>query len=82
MKLKDYYSVKSHMEILLDLKEKLKLVETAPNALGVTIQGTYQKEDVVDAVRPIVMEALKVRIKKEEAALSKYGINIEEEATV
>lgn len=81
MKLKDYYSVKNHLEILLDLKEKLKLVETASNALGVTIQGTYQKEDVIEAVRPIVIEAIKAKIKKEQEAISRYGINIEEEAT-
>ncbi|MGP2519102.1 hypothetical protein ACTUSX_04340 [Pantoea ananatis] len=46
------------------------------NWLGVTIQGAYQKDDFVDAIRPAVLTELSYRRDALRAELEKLGVFI------
>ncbi|WP_439539482.1 hypothetical protein [Sphingomonas sp.] len=70
MKLADFNSV----DALISRRNRLSVQLTCK--LGVTIHGTYQEDDIVELVRPIVHRELKARIARIDAELVKLGVQV------
>lgn len=55
-----------------ELLSKIERIENT-NALGVTIQGTYQDDTILDPIRPIVVKLLQVKVKVIDDKLAEMG---------
>lgn len=60
MKIEDYEKVRRLHDEIASLDKDLAYVNGGGNGLGVTIQGRYQDDEIVDQVRPVVAGILTV----------------------
>ncbi|MNQ50647.1 hypothetical protein D3C85_646030 [compost metagenome] len=65
----------AHNLLLLRSLELQGLNHVDGKGLGVTLQGTYQKEDVLAVVRPVVREHIKARIQTLEDQIRALGVD-------
>lgn len=78
MKLEDIQQAKMLDDRRRELAFKITLVRG--NGLGVTIQGNYQDNEILDAVREHVVAVLESRIDGIDDELRAIGVDIEKEA--
>lgn len=72
MKLEDFGKVHALAKRRAELKGQVELVEG--KGLGVTIQGRYQDDDMVDVARPCILNELQGRIDDIERELIALGV--------
>jgi hypothetical protein len=72
VKLEDFDAVKQ-LKMRVDELERDKFY--CEKGLGVTIQGRYQDDEIIDAVRPVVVAVLDRRIADCYAALRNLGVS-------
>jgi len=75
MLLKDLWQVNILEKRLVEKREQLALVADG-KALAVAIQSTYQPEEMIEAVRPVVATYLKATIAEIEAQLRILGVEV------
>jgi hypothetical protein len=72
VKLEDFDAVKQ-LKMRVDELERDKFY--CEKGLGVTIQGRYQSDEIIDATRPIVLAKLDEKIADCYAALRNLGVS-------
>lgn len=80
MKIEDFHDVRRLHEQVASLDADIELVET--NGLGVTIQGRYQSDHILNPVRPVVVAMLKRERAKRLQALRNLGVEVPDEPPV
>lgn len=75
MKLSDQQSVQILVNERKELVSSMELVKG--NGLGVTIQGRYQDDTMLDRARPSVLAELQRRINVIDNNLTDYGVEID-----
>lgn len=79
MKIEDYEKVRRLHDEIASLDKDLAYVNGGGNGLGVTIQGRYQDDEVVDQVRPVVVGILQRAKAERVLALRELGVDIPDE---
>lgn len=77
MHIKDFDNIKSLMEIRGGLLRKLGVVIQSAqinSGLGITIEGTYQSDAMVDEIRPYIILVLRRQISDVTEKLNEYGV--------
>lgn len=77
MKITDFNIAASHMSDLKTIDRKIEDVNTG-KGLGLTIGGTYQSEEVVELVRPVVLAWLQKLRGEVLCDLTKVGVDVHE----
>lgn len=80
MKIEDFNEVRRLHEQVASLDLSITLVET--NGLGVTIQGRYQDDHILNPVRPVVVAVLKRERAKRHQALRELGVDVPAEPII
>ena len=80
MKYEDYEKVRRLHDEIASLDKDLAYVNGGGNGLGVTIQGRYQDDEIVDQVRPVVAGILTVAKIDRLLKLRSLGIEVGEMA--
>ena len=79
MKIEDYEKVRRLHDEIASLDKDLAYVNGGGNGLGVTIQGRYQDDTIVNQVRPVVVGILQRAKAERILALRELGVDIPDE---
>lgn len=75
MQLRNLWQVNTLEKRLREKQSQLALLADG-KGLGVTIQSTYQPDEVIEAVRPVVMTYLNATIAEIETQLIVLGVDV------